>query len=903
MKNLDLTASPDQDELLDKLLAANSLEQSGSIEEAKILYQELITLDGEGAYGLSAKKALDALGGYVPQSPSSVVSADNSDSVPSQPKTTRWKYLTGLPIKLRQRWENFSFSTKLTLVFIGGAVFPVLIATQVFVLLTQNSFQRDFKQKLHSNAAAWESDYILQARDDSQAEAENLAHLVEAQANTLNPEDEKAVLAQKYYQLTLVREATSASDTTRPQLTKSFRILTDASGQSVAQSAKLHTEAATNKDGYPMLPDPSRLVNAAEFRAFETPPGIKLGDLDIVKTALQTGQPQKGVEIVSWAMLNSLGLGEQAAIGLRGYAKGTPIGEYRSQLDDYQAGLVSMAVYPVQVNNRIVGTTIVGVLLNRNYALTDYFRKLYDVPIVSIYAYNWEVNTTAPYTDDRTRAIGKLTSKEVTDVVLNQGKELLLKENIQGVDYLTLYKPVYNYQQQVNAAEAKPIGMIAVGRAETEVVDLLVKQQVLGWTIASAMLLLVIIVANPIAKALTSSLRNLAEFAQQVSKGETGMRLVYQQADEIGILSRELNDMAISIEVNMKAVQSQEELRRQDAEQQRREKEYLQQGVLNLLLEIEGAKQGDLTVNAPVTEGAIGSIADAFNTTVISLRNLVLQVQTGANQVSDLAQESTASMQQLSQEATVQAREINRALTTVTKIVELIRQVDDSAQEAAAIAQQGANAAQEGETVMELTVKSIDNIQTAVVETAHTVDRLTEACHQISQILTIISSISERTNVLAYNASIEAARAGEHGQGFRIVAEEVRRLAQRVTDATKNIEKIVETIQQETAAAHQSMAAGTAEVVSGTELVTKTKQTLQKLADISKKIDRYLQSISQNTMSCAAGSQQVNEMISQVATITEHTSTEAENVSQSLQDLVTVATNLQTSVAKFRVEK
>ena len=159
-----------------------------------------------------------------------------------------------------------------------------------------------------------------------------------------------------------------------------------------------------------------------------------------------------------------------------------------------------------------------------------------------------------------------------------------------------------------------------------------------------------------------------------------------ERTDEIGILSQELNQMAASIEVNMTSVEQQETLRRQEAEHQRQEKERLQRGVMNLLLEIEGAQRGDLTVNAAVTDGAVGSIADAFNTTIIRLRELVSQVQHIANQVNDLASNNTPVMQQLSRDATVQAQEISRTLGTVAQIVESIRVVDQSAQQAAAIA-------------------------------------------------------------------------------------------------------------------------------------------------------------------------------------------------------------------------
>jgi twitching motility protein PilJ len=229
--------------------------------------------------------------------------------------------------------------------------------------------------------------------------------------------------------------------------------------------------------------------------------------------------------------------------------------------------------------------------------------------------------------------------------------------------------------------------------------------------------------------------------------------------------------------------------------------------------------------------------------------------------------------------------------------------VDKSAQQAALVAQRGAKAAREGEEVMDMTVTSIKNISHAVAETASKVDRLTESFKQILQILTIISGIAERTNLLAYNASIEASRAGENGQGFRVVAEEVRRLAGRATEATRSIEQIVEIIQQDTVEVQQAMELGKAEVAEGTELVAQTKQTLKGLADISQSIDEYLQTISRNTNSQSEASAQVNQLMERVETIAQSTAESVKEVAASLDELVFTASTLTESVSQFRLEK
>jgi methyl-accepting chemotaxis protein len=894
------SAAASGDPLLEQLLEANRYEQSGALVEARSLYENLILQDPEGFYGISARKALNHLGENNP---------DHGDSANTSASSELTTGLSSFPKAAKtwfsHIWQDLSFTHKLTALLVSGSVIPVAVTTVFLVARTQERVQEDFLAQLNSDVTSWASDYVMWTEDDSFTEAENLSQLVAVRdINLSNPGQ---VEQARRYLDALATEALAAGDRNRADTTKSFRILTDARGNTVAQGIKIHT-SALNESPYPPVPAPDRDIDASEFQRIDTEPGIALGDLDIVRRALEGGEPQRGIEILPSEIISRLGLQPQAEIPLReSLARMTqppplPLSERDFALDDFQAGLTTVVVYPVRLNGAIVGTTIVGVLHNRHHALLDEFQQLVGAESLSVYAKDWRVNTNIN-AGDGTRAIGTLAPAPVVEAILNQGRQnFSLVENIDGNNYLTVYRPLYDHTQ-TNNADVAPVGMVSVARPQTELEQLIRAQQLLGIAVGGGAALIVSGIAIVVAKTFAKSLEDLAAFAQRVGRGERGVRVAStERTDEIGILSQELNQMAASIEVNMASVEQQETLRRQEAEQQRREKERLQRGVMNLLLEIEGAQRGDLTVNAAVTDGAVGSIADAFNTTIIRLRELVSQVQTIANQVNDLAANNTPVMQQLSRDATVQAQEINRTLGTVAQIVESIRVVDQSAQQAAAIAQQGAKTARDGEEVMDLTVSSIKNISAAVAETASKVDRLTDSFKQILQILTIISGISERTNLLAYNASIEASRVpGEYGQGFRVVAEEVRRLAGRATEATRSIEQIVEIIQQDTVEVQHAMEVGKSEVAEGTERVAQTKQTLKGLADLSQTIDQYVQAISQNTTTQRSASKQVNQMVEQVSAMTETTSATAQTVTESLEELRQAAATLKDSVAQFRL--
>jgi methyl-accepting chemotaxis protein len=188
-----------------------------------------------------------------------------------------------------------------------------------------------------------------------------------------------------------------------------------------------------------------------------------------------------------------------------------------------------------------------------------------------------------------------------------------------------------------------------------------------------------------------------------------------------------------------------------------------------------------------------------------------------------------------------------------------------------------------------------------VAETAKKVKRLGESSQQISKVVSLINQIALQTNLLAINAGIEAARAGEEGQGFAVVAEEVGELAARSAAATKEIEQIVENIQQETADVVEAMELGTAQVVEGTHLVEDAKLSLSQILEVSRQIDTLVQSISSATVSQVQTSQAVTELMKEIALVSERTSDSTRHVSGSLQETVEIAAQLQASVSTFKV--
>lgn len=888
----------DPTDLVQKIALANALEQTGEIAASVTLYKEIIEQDRDGNYGLVARKALESLeNSSVSQTPRSTSTtssltqsqANISDLTPtSQQKSIRLRFLSAFP-GLRHGWKNLNFRTKLTILLVAGTAIPVIIVTQGIVAVTKESLFLKFKQSLQREGMYFTEDYVTWNVDESRTEAQTIANFVQTvQIDLSNPRQIAASrkLLQNYIGNFKVSQESNS-------LEKNIRILTDAQGRTVTQNVQTLADESFNSP-------PEKLQLTPRYRQVSLPVGIYLGDIPIVKNALSTGKELGGMELLKSDVLKRLGQDKQANIGLQAQSNQElptseqpfPKGTY--DIDGGQAALVPMVVKPIKIGNKLVGTAIVGTIENRSSITVDSFKVRVNVPVASVFARDWRISSNIPAANGQ-RDIGTRAPRSVAEIVLNRGQEYIDLTKIAGANYLGVYQPLYDHQQELNAKKAKPVGMTFVARPVAELDSLLALQQLAAYGIGLVMSLVAGVLAIIIAGSFARPLGRLADFASLIGNGKQGIRLEDEQRqDEIGILTHNLNAMAAKIEADVQGIRSREIL-------QRREKERLQQGMINLLLETETAKDGDLTVRAKVNQGETGAIADAFNSVISSLQQLVIKVSSATKTVQSSAIDSEASVEKLSHEATTQADVVTEALTSVEQMERSIGAIAQSAQTAAAIAHQALEAATDGDRDMDRTVGSIETIRTSVAATTKKAKKLAESAQEISKIVSIISGISEKTNLLAFNAAIEASKAGEHGKGFRQVANEVRRLAERVTESTKEIEQLVTSIQQGTSDVLKTMEVSFAEVATGTQLVANTKQNLQSLAAVSQQIDSLLQSISVSTVSQAENSKMVNSTMQAVSAIAQTTKVESEAVLSAMQELLEVAQQLQNSVSRFRV--
>jgi twitching motility protein PilJ len=326
-----------------------------------------------------------------------------------------------------------------------------------------------------------------------------------------------------------------------------------------------------------------------------------------------------------------------------------------------------------------------------------------------------------------------------------------------------------------------------------------------------------------------------------------------------------------------------------------------QSAILRLLDELGDLADGDLTVQATVTEDFTGAIADSINFSIDQLRSLVQTINQTAVQVASAAQETQSTAMHLAEASEHQAQEIAGASAAVNEMAVSIDQVSANASESAAVAERAVAIANKGAEVVQATIHGMDTIREQIQETSKRIKRLGESSQEIGDIVSLINDIADQTNILALNAAIQASMAGDAGRGFAVVADEVQRLAERSAAATKQIETLVKTIQTDTNEAVISMEQTTSEVVKGARLAQDAGVALEEIENVSKNLADLIQNISNAARQQAASAGHISNTMNVIQEITSQTSSGTTATARSIGNLAEMAQEMRNSVAGFRL--
>ena len=324
-----------------------------------------------------------------------------------------------------------------------------------------------------------------------------------------------------------------------------------------------------------------------------------------------------------------------------------------------------------------------------------------------------------------------------------------------------------------------------------------------------------------------------------------------------------------------------------------------QAAILRLLDEIGDLADGDLTVQATVTEDFTGAIADSINYSIDQLRDLVETINQTAVQVAAAAQETQATAMHLAEASEHQAQEIAGASAAINEMAVSIDQVSANASESSAVAERSVVIANKGNEVVHNTISGMDNIREQIQDTSKRIKRLGESSQEIGDIVSLINDIADQTNILALNAAIQASMAGDAGRGFAVVADEVQRLAERSSAATKQIEALVKTIQTDTNEAVISMEQTTAEVVRGARLAQDAGVALEEIEKVSRSLAALIQNISNAARQQSSSAGHISNTMYVIQEITSQTSSGTTATARSIGNLAKMASDMRKSVSRF----
>ncbi len=324
-----------------------------------------------------------------------------------------------------------------------------------------------------------------------------------------------------------------------------------------------------------------------------------------------------------------------------------------------------------------------------------------------------------------------------------------------------------------------------------------------------------------------------------------------------------------------------------------------QEAIIRLMDQMAELSNGDLTIEAQVTEDDTGGMADALNYVVESMRELVGTINRTALQVAEASGGTRYIAEQMQSRSTEQAKKIHDISQTITEMVQALDRVSMSTTSSAEIARNSVIIARDGSQQVHDTIDGMNSIRENIQDTSKRIKRLGESSQEIGNIVEIIKGIADQTNILALNAAIQASSAGEAGRGFAVVADEIQRLAERSSNATKRIELLVKTIQTDTNEAVASMEKSTNQVVTGANVAEEAGTALTKIEEVSTSLAALIDRVSSATRKVSETADNLSKDMNEINELAFSTTENAIKTSDSIANLNLLSEELKQSVSGF----
>ncbi|HEY8370083.1 MAG TPA: methyl-accepting chemotaxis protein [Thermodesulfobacteriota bacterium] len=312
--------------------------------------------------------------------------------------------------------------------------------------------------------------------------------------------------------------------------------------------------------------------------------------------------------------------------------------------------------------------------------------------------------------------------------------------------------------------------------------------------------------------------------------------------------------------------------------------------------------QGDFTRQVEHSgEDEMGRLSVALNRTAAQLKGLIGRIKESAASVASASEQIAAATEQLAAGSENQARQTTEAASAIEELANSVHLVYDTSQKSQGVSARATASARKGAETVRASLAGMATIEQAVSASAAMMSGLGTRSQEIGQIVEVIKDIAAQTNLLALNAAIEAARAGEHGRGFEVVAEEIRKLAEKSAESTVKIGELIREIQSETGRATEAMQAVVREVEAGSKLAAETGEALQELHSAVEETARMIEVVAAASREQATVSDRVAASVGTISTVTKETAAGSEEIARTTQELTRLADTLNSLVGQFRV--
>ncbi len=318
----------------------------------------------------------------------------------------------------------------------------------------------------------------------------------------------------------------------------------------------------------------------------------------------------------------------------------------------------------------------------------------------------------------------------------------------------------------------------------------------------------------------------------------------------------------------------------------------------------ECLKNGDLSHCMDESrKNEFGVLASHFNTAIAKLGAMIANVKSSAYTIAANSENLASSTSQIAGNSLEQSTQTTQAATATEELNSSFATVAGNSLTAAESARSATELATRGGEVVNETIRGMNEISLSVKESAGSIEALGQNSEKIGEIVQVINDIAGQTNLLALNAAIEAARAGEQGRGFAVVADEVRKLAEKTTSATNEITTMIKDIQESTEKSVHAMKTGTDKVTTGVELANNAGQSLKQIVSSVSDVTDMIQQIATAAEEQSATGGEIASNLESVANLTHQTADGAQESSSATVDLNELAQELKQTVSGFKLHK